>query len=177
MIIAIIGAPCSGKTTLMKSIIGELGGSEDIEPLSLFKCQKHNNILIIGRYPKNETFGGTDRLSYGTISKFQEFINEQVKHYRHIIFEGDRFTNNIEWLLDNHDTVCYLLIVDKEEENKRHKLRGDTQSETWLQGRRTQMNNLRTNFNLMDKLQIRDTLKNNVKQEIMDILKNEQEVF
>ena len=72
MIISIIGAPCSGKTTLMKSIIGELGGSEDIEPLSLFKCQKHNDILIIGRYPENETFGGSDRLSYGTISTIYE---------------------------------------------------------------------------------------------------------
>lgn len=167
MIISIIGAPCSGKTTLMKSIIGELGGSEDIEPLSLFKCQKHNDILIIGRYPENETFGGTDRLSYGTISKFQEFINEQVKHYRHIIFEGDRFTNNVEWLLDNHNAKCYLLTVDEEEEKRRHKSRGDTQNEKWLQGRRTQMNNLQKNFNLMGRLEIRDTRKDDVKNEIL----------
>tara|TARA_B100001063_G_scaffold160937_1_gene150240 strand:- start:232 stop:756 length:525 start_codon:yes stop_codon:yes gene_type:complete len=167
MIISIIGSPCSGKSTLLRSIISELGGSEDIEPLSLFKCQKHNDILIIGRYPEKETFGGTDRLSYSTISKFQEFINEQVKHYRHIIFEGDRFTNNIEWLLDNHDTKCYLLIVDEEEEKRRHESRGDTQNETWLRGRRTQMNNLRTNFNLMDKLEIRDTRRDNVKNEIL----------
>ena len=167
MIIAIIGAPCSGKTTLMKSIISELGGSEDTEPLSLFKCQKHNDILIIGRYPENETFGGTDRLSYGTISKFQEFINEQVKHYRHIIFEGDRFTNNVEWLLDNHNAKCYLLTVDEEEEKRRHKSRGDTQNEKWLQGRRTQMNNLQKNFNLMGRLEIRDTRKDDVKNEIL----------
>lgn len=167
MIISIIGAPCSGKTTLMKSIISELGGSEDTEPLSLFKCQKHNDILIIGRYPENETFGGTDRLSYGTISKFQEFINEQVKHYRHIIFEGDRFTNNVEWLLDNHNAKCYLLTVDEEEEKRRHKSRGDTQNEKWLQGRRTQMNNLQKNFNLMGKLEIRDTRKDDVKNEIL----------
>ena len=167
MIISIVGAPCSGKTTLLKSLISELGGSKDIEPLPLFKCQKHNDILIIGRYPENETFGGTDRLSYGTISKFQEFINEQVKHYRHIIFEGDRFTNNVEWLLDNHNAKCYLLTVDEEEEKRRHKSRGDTQNEKWLQGRRTQMNNLQKNFNLMGRLEIRDTRKDDVKNEIL----------
>lgn len=167
MIISIIGSPCSGKSTLLRSIISELGGSEDTEPLSLFKCQKHNDILIIGRYPENETFGGTDRLSYGTISKFQEFINEQVKHYRHIIFEGDRFTNNVEWLLDNHNAKCYLLTVDEEEEKRRHKSRGDTQNEKWLQGRRTQMNNLQKNFNLMGRLEIRDTRKDDVKNEIL----------
>ena len=167
MIISIIGSPCSGKSTLLRSIISELGGSEDTEPLSLFKCQKHNDILIIGRYPENETFGGTDRLSYGTISKFQEFINEQAKHYRHIIFEGDRFTNNVEWLLDNHNAKCYLLTVDEEEEKRRHKSRGDTQNEKWLQGRRTQMNNLQKNFNLMGRLEIRDTRKDDVKNEIL----------
>jgi len=167
MIISIIGSPCSGKSTLLRSIISELGGSEDTEPLSLFKCQKHNDILIIGRYPENETFGGTDRLSYGTISKFQEFINEQVKNYRHIIFEGDRFTNNVEWLLDNHNAKCYLLTVDEEEEKRRHKSRGDTQNEKWLQGRRTQMNNLQKNFNLMGRLEIRDTRKDDVKNEIL----------
>ena len=166
-VIAVIGQPTSGKTKLLKDIISELGVSQNCEPLPLFKCQKHKDILIIGRYPENETFGGTDRLSYGTISKFQEFINEQVKHYRHIIFEGDRFTNNVEWLLDNHNAKCYLLTVDEEEEKRRHESRGDTQNEKWLQGRRTQMNNLQKNFNLMGRLEIRDTRKDDVKNEIL----------
>jgi len=172
MIIMISGIPCSGKTTLLKSIIKDLGSYENCEPISLFKCQKFKDVLVIGQYPENETFGGTDRLSYGTISKFQDFINTQSKQYKHIIFEGDRFTNNIEWILDKHQSMVYILVIHSDEENKRHTLRKDNQSETWLKGRRTQIDNIQKNLNLMGRLQIRDTSDGivNVKGEIMEIL-------
>lgn len=172
MIITIIGQPTSGKTTLVRSIIKGLGSYKECEPFPLFKCQEHNDILIIGRYPENETFGGTDKLSYGTISKFRDFINEQVKSYRHIIYEGDRFSNNLEYVLDNYDAICYTLIVNAEEEKRRHKLRNDTQSETWLKGRRTQIDNFRKNFDLMNRLNVRDTSESidKVKDEIMGVL-------
>ena len=173
MIISIIGQPTSGKTTLVRSIIKGLGSYKECEPFPLFKCQEHNDILIIGRYTEEETFGGTDRLSYSTIKPFRDFIDEQVKNYRHIMYEGDRFSNNLEWLLDNHDAICYTLTVNAKEEERRHKLRNDTQSETWLKGRRTQIDNFRKNFNLMGRLNVRDTSEGleEVKQEIMNILK------
>ena len=74
MIIMIGGVPCSGKSTLTKKIISGLGSAEYVEPMKLFKCQVHNDILVVGQYPEGETFGGTDKLSYGTINKFREFI-------------------------------------------------------------------------------------------------------
>jgi|TARA_R110002167_G_scaffold299094_1_gene503422 hypothetical protein len=173
MIISIIGQPTAGKTFLLRSIIKSLGSHLDVEPTLLFKCQEHNDILIIGRYPENETFGGTDRLSYSTIKPFRDFIKEQVKSYRHIIYEGDRFSNNLEYVLDNYDAICYTLIVNAEEEKRRHALRNDTQSETWLKGRRTQINNFRKNFDLMNRLNVRDTSNGieEVKKEIMEIIK------
>ena len=64
------GIPCSGKSTLMREIISELGSVENVEPMKLFPCQKYNDILVIGRYPEGETFGGSDKISYGAISKF-----------------------------------------------------------------------------------------------------------
>ena len=85
MIIMIGGIPCSGKSTLTREIISGLGSVENVEPMKLFSCQKHLDILVVGRYPIGETFGGTDRLSYGTINKFREFINQEQPKYRHII--------------------------------------------------------------------------------------------
>ena len=40
--------------------------------MPLFKCQEHDDILVCGQYPEGETFGGTDKLSYGAIPKFKE---------------------------------------------------------------------------------------------------------
>ena len=80
------GIPCSGKSTLMREIISGLGSAENVEPMKLFSCQKHNDILVLGRYAEGEPFGGTDRLSYGTIKKFREFIDQEHTNYKHIIF-------------------------------------------------------------------------------------------
>ena len=173
MIIMIGGIPCSGKSTLMRNILSELGSAEFVEPMKLFKCQVHNDILVVGQYPEGETFGGTDRLSYGTINKFRDFINSEQPKYKHIIVEGDRFfrAKDIEWLLSEHDAKVYILKVSPEVEKERHIARGDEQSEKWLQTRRTLISNLQTNFLLIDKLDIRLTdtwdalheLKNEIK--------------
>lgn len=174
MITMMGGIPCSGKTTLMKNIIEDLGSYENYEPIPLFKCQKYKDILVVGQYPENETFGGTDRLSYSTINKFQEFINQEVKKHKHILIEGDRFfqAKNLEFLLDEHDAIVYILKIQPEEEKRRHIERNDTQSEKWLKGRHSQINNLFTNFNLMGRLEVRDTtngiekLKNEILEEL-----------
>jgi len=176
MIIMIGGIPCSGKSTLMRSLISEMGSHEDVEPMKLFPCQKHGDTLVVGRYPVGETFGGTDRISYGAISKFRDFINQEVSKHKHIILEGDRFcrAKDIEWLLSEHNSKVYILKVSPSVEKARHIGRGDEQSEKWLQTRRTLINNLQTNFLLMGELAIRQTDDeenlNEVKNEIKEIL-------
>ena len=167
------GAPCSGKSTVMRGIIKEMGSAVNVEPMPLFSCQKHGDILVMGRYPEGETYGGTDRLSYGTISKFRDFIDQEAPKHKHIICEGDRFFRapDVEWVLDNHDAKVYILTVDAEEEARRHKERNDNQNQTWLQGRRSVISNILTNFFLMSRIEVRSnqTLEDseNIKQEIL----------
>lgn len=182
MIIMVGGIPCSGKTTLVRNILNELGPSENIEPMKLFSCQAHGDILVVGRYAEGEQFGGTDRLSYGTISKFRDFIIQEVPKWKHIIIEGDRFfrSKDVEWLLNAYSSYAkiYVLMVNRAEEIKRHILRKDTQTEKWLSGRRTQISNLLTNFELMNELEIRDNNNNKdadkIKEEICHLICTKQ---
>ena len=175
MIIMIGGIPCSGKSTLMREIISGLGSAENGEPMKLFSCQKHNDILVLGRYAEGEPFGGTDRLSYGTIKKFREFIDQEHKNYKHIIFEGDRFFRavDIEWLLENHDAKVLILTVDAEEEARRHKERNDTQTEKWLDGRRTQIKNIMVKCGMITPSKVKEHLRQMNNKEDMYIVKDE----
>ena len=156
MIILIGGIPCSGKSTVMRQLIERLEEPKLLEPIPLFKCQEHGDILVCGQYPKDETFGGTDRLSYGAIPKFRGFVDAMNAQYKHVIIEGDRFfrAEDIEWCVREHETLVYILTVSPEEEKRRHIEREDTQTEKWLQGRRSQINNIQTNFNLMEDLNV-----------------------
>ena len=176
MIIIIGGIPCSGKSSLTRNILSELGSAEYVEPMKLFPCEQHGNILVVGHYPEGESFGGTDRLSYGTISKFRDFIDQEAPKHKHIFLEGDRFfrAKDLEWLLDNHDAKVYILTVSAEEEKRRHIQRQDTQTEKWLQGRRSQISNILTNFMLLDDIDVRsnenENDSENIKKEIMELL-------
>ena len=176
MIIILGGIPTSGKTSIVRSILGQLGSYEECEPLPLFACQKYGDILVVGKYKTGEKFCGTDRLSYGTISKFRDFIDQEAPKHKHIFLEGDRFfrAKDLEWLLDNHDAKVYILTVSAEEEKRRHIQRQDTQTEKWLQGRRSQISNILTNFMLMDDIDVRsnenENDSENIKKEIMELL-------
>ena len=176
MILMIGGVPCSGKSSLTRNILSELGSGEMLEPMKLFPCEKRGDVLVIGRYPDGETFGGTDRISYGAISKFRDFIDQEAPKHPHIFLEGDRFfrAKDIEWLLDNHQAKVYILTVSAEEEKRRHIQREDTQTEKWLAGRRSQISNIMTNFMLMGDLLIRENETSedseNLKKEILSTI-------
>jgi hypothetical protein len=169
------GIPCSGKSTLMREIISGLGSAENVEPMKLFSCQKHNDILVLGRYAEGEPFGGTDRLSYGTIKKFREFIDQEHQNYKHIIFEGDRFfrTVDIEWLLEKHNSKVLILTVEAKEEERRHKERKDTQTEKWLNGRRTQIKNIMVKCGMITPSKVKEHLRKVNNKEDMLVVKNE----
>ena len=176
MIIMIGGIPCSGKSTLMRNILSELGSHEDVEPMKLFPCQKYGDTLVVGRYPAGETFGGTDRISYGAIPKFRDFINQEAPKHKHIFLEGDRFFRaaDIEWLISEHNASVYVLTVSAEEAKRRHIQREDTQTAKWLQGRSSQISNIMTNFMLMGDLLIRENEttedSENLKKEILSTI-------
>ena len=176
MIIMIGGVPCSGKSTLTRNILSVLGSAEFVEPMKLFPCEKRGNVLIVGKYPEGEIFGGTDKMSYGAIPKFRDFINQEAPKHKHIYADGDRFfrAKDIEWLIENHDAKVFVLTVSGEEENRRHIQREDTQTEKWLAGRRSQISNIMTNFMLMNDINVRpnDTLESSeeIKTEIIKLL-------
>jgi hypothetical protein len=175
MIIMIGGIPCSGKSTLMREIISGLGPAVEVEPMKLFSCQKHNDILVLGRYAEGEPFGGTDRLSYGTIKKFREFIDQEHTNYKHIIFEGDRFFRavDVEWLLEKHDSKVLILTVEAEEEDRRHKERNDTQTAKWLNGRRTQIKNIMVKCGMITPSKVKEHLRQVNNKEDMYVVKDE----
>ena len=171
------GVPCSGKSTLTRNILSEIKGGCGIgQPLPLFPCEKRGDVLVVGRYPEGETFGGTDRISYGAIPKFCDFINQEAPKHKHIFLEGDRFFRavDIEWLISEHNASVYVLTVSAEEEKRRHIQREDTQTEKWLQGRRSQISNIMTNFMLMNDINVRpnDTLESSeeIRKEILKLL-------
>ena len=174
-IISIIGFPAVGKSSLLKSILNELGEPEYIEPLKLFRCTKYNDILCLGQYNENE-WSGTDSWAYSVLAKgkFENFIADQTKRFRRIIFEGDRLTSKVEWLAQNYPTKIYLLSINSEQEKIRQNLRGNLQNKSWIQGRKTQMNNLQTNFELMEHLNVRTNNSKveskNIKKEILQLL-------
>ena len=176
MIILVGGVPCSGKSSLTRNIISELGSGEMLEPMKLFPCEKRGDVLVVGRYPDNETFGGTDRISYGAIPKFRDFINQEAPKHKHIFLEGDRFIRaaDIEWLISEHNASVYVLTVSAEEAKRRHIQREDTQTAKWLQGRSSQISNIMTNFMLMGDLLIRENEttedSENLKKEILSTI-------
>ena len=99
-----------------------------------------------------------------------------------MIVEGDRFFRSVdlEWIVENHDTKVFVLTVDSDEEKRRHVERNDTQSEVWLSGRRSQISNILTNFNLMGKIEVRQNnsfeSSQKIKEEIMEIINGTKEV-
>ena len=78
--------------------------------------------------------------------------------------------------MDKYKEVkIYVLQVSKEEEKKRHIARNDTQTEVWLKGRRTQINNIMTNMFIMNQIESRYnnsiTDSEKLKQEIIKYIK------
>ena len=90
-VIMIGGEPATGKTTLVSRVIEDLCNPININPLPLFPCQQHDDVLVVGRYAPGKTFNGTDGCSYSAIPKFRQFIEQEYMNYKHIIVEGDRF--------------------------------------------------------------------------------------
>ena len=156
-IIALIGSPAVGKSSIIKALFGKEYVDKPpnlIEPKPLFKCTEYNDylyngnrVLLLGQYSEGE-FSGTDSWSYSVLAKgsFESFIEEQSKNYDKIIFEGDRLTSKVESLTENYDTKVFMLTITPEEEQKRQDARGNLQNKSWIAGRHSQMVNLQNNF-------------------------------
>jgi dephospho-CoA kinase len=180
-IIAVGGCPASGKTTLMRHVISNLGKGK-IKKIDTLVYQIHadTKCIVLGSYAK-AGFGGTDRLSMGVqpvaLGVMQAWVSDPGMKDWNVLFEGDRLFNSsfieeMEKLGVNCSWV--MLEVSEDIQKQRHKDRNDTQSETWLKGRVTKAKRLKESVKDVKVLnnETVEDLEKNVKS-IMEMLGNE----
>lgn len=157
-IIAIGGEPATGKSTLVKALIRSL---EIPKAFHLGTCQglafETSRVIILGQYPEEHPFGGTDRLSMAVQPHAQQLVNTLVKAPAYdcyaLLFEGDRLFNRsfltfCKSLVLSEVPSClfYVLDADKGTKTLRHLSRGDKQAESWLRSRKTKVDRLKAEF-------------------------------
>lgn len=169
--IAVIGLPGTGKTTLMRKLMDTIEGEWDrVTPIPLVDCEYNNSsdLYIIGKYDEGELFAGTDRLSMAVQPKAIEFIKSKSAD---IIFEGDRLTTSSflrECLEANKDLLIVNLASKKETLSKRYKDRGSDQSEKFIKGRETKIDKIISSFDFMPYI---ETHPNETPEDSLKVLK------
>ena len=156
--LAIVGVPAVGKTSLMRQLMQELGGiraSGRFGLLDFTGVMEDKHIFVLGKYEEGEIFAGTDRLSHSVVTDAKEFIKEASDNDV-IIFEGDRLANASfltackQRCTGLGDFRLVLLTLNpallKERRDARAFEYGKQQNPTWLAGRTSKVNNLRTQF-------------------------------
>jgi len=150
--IAIIGEPGTGKTSLMKRLIESL--NVDVTDMKKYmKLVKYHDIgvvKIVGDYSNpTETFSGTDKLAMNVMPVFKEFIIDDINTNSTIIFEGDRLSSSslFEYYSKIANTTLHIICLQSTDLEKRYLDRGSNQNQTFLKGRKTKIRNiLKSNF-------------------------------
>ena len=144
-LLAIIGAPGTGKTTLMREWMKSREWFSD-RPVDLLDSHVSANIRVLRKYDNDDTFGGTDKLSMAVQPKAVEYLNDASPI---TIFEGDRLTS-IKFFQAaeklNFKIKIIMLTVPDDIREKRYEERGSNQNETWLNGRLTKVKNVSNAF-------------------------------
>jgi ABC-type dipeptide/oligopeptide/nickel transport system ATPase component len=139
-IIAMVGEPATGKSTIMKAFIAAVKTPwterQDVQ-LVPTTYNQDLDLHIIGLYAPEEPFPGTDRLSMAVQPQAVKFIEETKSN---ILFEGDQ---------PDTDFKLWFIVADRVIIEHRHVSRGDTQTETFKKGRQTKIENLMSNMVLM----------------------------
>lgn len=162
-VIAIVGEPGTGKTSLMQELMKHLGiDSSEVtksEAFPLVSYHQNHNIYIIGKYaPGKNNFLGTDCLSMAVQPQVRDWMKTLPSNAA-VMFEGDRLGNQsfLMYCAETTQLTIYYLDVKREIREERYIERGSNQSEVFLRGRETKYAAIRTNFLLMPYI---ETLKN-----------------
>lgn len=146
--VIIVGRPGTGKTTMVERLRSNLSSKYETwhtdEP---YLPQQHWKLetdiwTLLGKYDGEGYAQGTDRLSMGVQPHFAKWVEEKDLN---LIFEGDRLANmrTIRTLLANKYKVLVVFLVAEEKTLKqRYKKRSSNQSEVFLKGRKTKIENL-----------------------------------
>ena len=139
MIICLIGEPASGKTTLMKSIMLELGDMAfESKP---FSYHYNDKFIVLGKYDTG-VFQGTDKLSMAVQPKAIEFV--KLHKDKIILLEGDRL-GNLSFFVEikkTHELHIFCIVADEKIKESRHIARGDKQSPKFKKSKRTKIANI-----------------------------------
>lgn len=149
-VIAIGGNPGSGKSTLMKRLIGHYSPEKKYDEFKLVPYLQINNIYILGKYDDGEVFSGTDRMSMAVQPEAIKFLTSLPANAV-VLYEGDRlFTASfLENCSEKFELRIIHLVTDADIREERYKERGSNQNETWLRGRESKINNILSNMLLM----------------------------
>ena len=145
-LIGIVGMPGTGKTTLMKQWMAKREWTKDT-PVKLLDSLISGNIRLFGKYEEGDTFAGTDKLSMAVQPAALEYLRNPTHDIN--IFEGDRLTSFAffnEAVKEEYDVSIIVLKVSDAIREQRYKERGSDQSETFIQGRRTKIENIINRF-------------------------------
>jgi len=144
-LIYIIGIPGTGKTTLMRSLMSEIGSNwEEERVIDLLDTEKSGKYRVLGKYKEGKIYSGTDALSMAVVPKAIEWI--ETKPDEIIIGEGDRLNNKSFFDAAGDDlTIIHLTVSDTERE-KRYKQRNSNQSEEFIRATKTKVKNILDQF-------------------------------
>lgn len=154
-ILGIAGYPGTGKSTLVKQIIYELGSLRFRKKHGTLEYEHMKDVNILGYYEENNLFGGTDRLSMSVQQDAVDFLNKYVclgGGETPIIWEGDRLSNSEFIKLCNHIGEFRFIVLKCDEviltnrRNERSLKAGKVQNETWVKGRESKVYNLQQMF-------------------------------
>ena len=147
-IIAIGGVPATGKTTLMRCVIDKYFSQKESKR---FKWKTIVGVhdpstknIIIGVYDTG-MFSGTDRLSMQAPRDFKIWLTKLKDKDVNIFFEGDRlFTASVLKFIDELKIDRYFLRLNvcKKSRDFRAKERSDTQTDQFIKGRYTKLDNI-----------------------------------
>ena len=142
-LIAIGGQPAVGKTTLVKKFFTEYKTWKSFKYKKLYgHYNEELNLIILGKYSKNEMFSGTDKLSMAVQPDFDEFLDLKDLDYN-VLFEGDRLFNLKSLKRAKELKDLHVFIVESVHTKTRHIDRNDSQTEKFIKGRVTKVNNIK----------------------------------
>lgn len=144
--IALVGMPASGKSAIVRGVL-------DLFPLpwryGLLNGHAGGRLWLVGRYDADQTFPGTDRLSFRASRDLLAWLALGGADDT-VVWEGDRFA--MPAVLHAVDAMpgvsLQVIVVDTQDTTRqlRARLRQSTQSPAWIKSRATKLARITTEF-------------------------------
>lgn len=140
--ILIAGEPGSGKSTLMRALMGRLGPSEPLRAgLARGHAWPQRGVYVLGLY-EGRAHEGTDALSMSAMPYIRALLRALPQNST-LITEGDRVTNAAFIRAAQAQGPLEFIILEAEGLlASRCAARGSMQASTWAQGVRTKLTGL-----------------------------------